>query len=144
MSDDLKKRNRQLMGKLLVIAVGIIGIAALYSAQVQGNLDTQPQTVAAQLAETIAQRIRTNAPGRAGYVSAMGVLCDPKARTAQPQDAAAQEAACWEDDVEGALPSGLGSITRDVSTTPPTYVVAVSWSAPQTGAASYVVRVPVN
>jgi hypothetical protein len=54
---------------------------------------------------------------------------------------AAREAACWEDEVERKLPSGLGTITRDTLTTPPTYVIAVSWSAPDAGTASYVIRV---
>jgi hypothetical protein len=96
---------------------------------------------ATELAEAIAARIRANAEGRFGYVSTIGVVCNAKAKLRNSHDAAAQEAACWEDEVERRLPSGLGSITRDLTTTPPSFVVAVSWSAPESGAASYVIRI---
>ena len=84
------------------------------------------------------------AEGRDGFATTVGVVCDPKKKLKLPQDRAAQVAACWEDEVERALPSGLGSISRDTSMTPASYVVAVSWSAPETGAASYVTRVEVR
>jgi type IV pilus modification protein PilV len=134
----------EVLAALLVIAFSIIGVAALYSAQAEKDEETDPRAQAAQFAKSIAARIETNAAGRTGYVSAMGVLCDRNAKSTQPQDAAANEAACWEDEVEMSLPSGLGTITRDVSTNPVTYVVAVSWAQPKTGAASYVIRVQPN
>lgn len=126
---------------LLVMAVGFIGIAALYSDQVHTSPETQLHRQAAALAESIATRIRETKEGRTGYATTVGVVCNPQAKPQLAQDAAAQEAACWEDEVEQKLPSGLGTITRDLSTTPATYVVAVSWSAPESGAASYVIRV---
>jgi hypothetical protein len=68
-------------------------------------------------------------------------LCEQQSKPVLPQDVAAREAACWEDEVERKLPSGLGTISRDTLTTPPSYVIAVSWSAPDAGTASYVMRV---
>jgi type IV pilus modification protein PilV len=130
------------LAALLVMAVGIIGIAALYSDQVQTNPEAQLQREAAELAEQIANRIRTTKEGQAGFTMTIGVLCDQQSKLVLPQDAAAREAACWEDEVERKLPSGLGTITRDTLTNPPTYVIAVSWSASDTGTASYVIRVP--
>jgi hypothetical protein len=127
---------------LLVMAVGIIGIAALYSDQAQTNPEAQLHREAAELAEQIADRIRHTKEGHSGFATTIGVLCDQRAKLKLPQDIAAHEAACWEDEVERKLPSGLGTITRDTLTTPPTYVVAVSWSAPDAGTASYVIRVP--
>lgn len=132
----------EMLAALLVMAVGIIGIAALYSDQAQTNPDAQLHRVAAELAEQIADRIRHTKEGHAGFATTIGVLCDQQAKLVLPQDIAAHEAACWEDDVERRLPSGLGTITRDALTIPPTYVVAVSWSAPDAGTASYVIRVP--
>lgn len=131
----------EVLAAILVIAVGLIGIAALYSEGLRTGYESSPHTRAAELAEVMAKRIESNATGRIGYVSAIGVICDPSAKPKQPDDVAAQEAACWEDEVERSLPSGLGSITRDQSTSPPTFVIAVSWSAEETGAASYVIRV---
>ena len=91
------------------------------------------------LAEQIAKRIRETKEGHAGFATTIGVLCDQQSKPKLPQDVAAREAACWEDEVERKLPSGLGTITRDTLTSPPTYVIAVSWSAPDAGTASYVI-----
>jgi type IV pilus assembly protein PilV len=131
----------ELIAALLVMAVGIIGVAALYSDSVGSNTDVRLQTQAAELAEEIAKRIEANEPGRIGYVGTVGVVCDVGSKALNAQDAAANEAACWEDKVEAALPSGSGTIVRDTSTTPTSFIVAVSWSAPGKGAASYVIQV---
>lgn len=131
----------EMLAALAVIAVGIIGVAALYADGIRTGTLSEPRSRAAELAEFIAQRITDNTAGRIGYVSAIGVVCDPDKRVDSPEDAAAQEAACWEDKVSDSLPSGLGSITRDRSTNPATFVVAVSWSDEVSGAASYVIRV---
>ncbi len=133
----------EVFAALLVMAVGIIGIAALYSDQVQTNPDAQLHLEAAALAEQIGQRIRDTKEGHAGFATTIGVLCEQQSKARLPQDVAAREAACWEDEVERKLPSGLGTVTRDTLTNPPTYVIAVSWSAPDAGTASYVIRVMV-
>jgi type IV pilus assembly protein PilV len=126
---------------ILVIAIGLVGIAALYGETAQPDPEAVPRTKAEQLAQTIAERVKINSAGRQGYASIVGVVCVPNVKPKRPIDAAAQEAACWQDEVQRALPNGTGSITRDLTTSPPTYVVAVSWSAPRAGAASYVIRV---
>jgi type IV pilus modification protein PilV len=134
----------EILAALLVIAVAIVGIAALYSDQAQTRSDARLPLLAAELAETMADRIRATSDGRDGFATTVGVICGPQKKTPSPQDQAAQVAACWEDEVERALPSGLGSISRDTSLTPASYVVAVSWSAPESGAASYVTRVEIR
>lgn len=129
---------------ILVIGIGLIGIAALYGDTAHIAPEDVPRIQAAHLAEKIAGRVSANDAGRAGYASIVGVVCEPDKpgqKTVRAVDAAAQEAACWLDEVQRALPNGTGSITRDTTSTPPTYVVAVSWSAPGQGAASYVTRV---
>lgn len=126
---------------VLVIAIGLIGIAALYGDIAPPAPADVPRMEAARLAEAIAERVRTNAEGRSGYASIVGVVCVTPRKATRPADAAAQEAACWQDEVQRRLPNGTGSITRDTSSSPPTFVVAVSWSAPGQGAASYVTRV---
>ena len=133
----------EVFAALLVMAVGIIGIAALYSDQVQTKPEAQLHREAGALAEQIATRMRETKEGHAGFATTIGVLCEQQTTPKLPQDIAAREAACWEDEVERKLPSGLGTITRDTLTSPPTYVIAVSWSAPDAGTASYVIRVSV-
>lgn len=141
----------EVLTAIFVIAIGLIGVAALYSEGLRAELDSRPQARAAQIAQTIADRINANADGRIGYASVVGVVCTPdakaistKARATKPMrpgGAAAQEAACWQDEIEQKLPNGTLAITRDPSTTPATFVIAVNWSSPGIGAASYVLRV---
>jgi type IV pilus assembly protein PilV len=140
-TDSLGLTLVEVLVAMLVIAIGLIGIAALYGDVAQSELDTQPETEAARLAEAMVERVKANSAGRTGYASVVGVVCVTGNRDKRPVSAAAQEAACWHNEVEQKLPNGTGSITRDLSTAPPTYIVAVSWSAPGSGAASYVVRV---
>jgi type IV pilus assembly protein PilV len=130
----------EVLAALLVMAVGIIGVAALYSDEVRTDPETQLHERAAVLAEKIADRINATREGKEGFAGTVGVVCSPDKKAKSPQAMAAQQAACWEDEVERELPSGLGTVTRDTSTKPETYVVAVSWSSPETGTASYVVR----
>jgi type IV pilus assembly protein PilV len=127
---------------LLIVAIALIGIAALYTESQQAVREAEPRVRAKELAEFMAARIRANSADRTGYASVVGVVCNPNAKPNRPEDAAAIEAACWNQRIAEELPSGTGSVTRDTSTTPPTYVVAVSWSPPQGGAASFVIRVP--
>jgi type IV pilus modification protein PilV len=134
----------EILAALLVIAVAIVGIAALYSDQTRIPPDARLPLRAAELAELMAERIRTTSDGRDGFATTVGVICNPTKKLKLPQDQAAQIAACWEDEVERTLPSGLGSISRDTSMTPASFVVAVSWSAPGSGAASYVTRVEIR
>ena len=131
----------ELLAAIVVVAIAIIGISALYATEVDPEHSASPRQQAAELAESMAARIEKNAAGRSGYASVVGVFCNGPVRSKRVDDAAAREAACWHDEVEARLPNGLGTITRDASTTPPTFVIAVSWSAADTGAASYVMRV---
>jgi type IV pilus modification protein PilV len=131
----------EILVALLMIGVAIIGIAALYADSTGTARVSEPRLRAAELAEQIATRISANPAGRTGYASVVGVVCDEEAKPKRAQDAAAVEAACWHQKVAEELPSGMGSITRDASTTPPIYVIAVSWSSPEGGTASYVTRV---
>jgi type IV pilus assembly protein PilV len=131
----------EVVAALIIIAIALLGISALYVEHTETTREAEPRIRAAELAEQMANRIRANAAGRTGYASVVGVVCNKGAEPKRAEDAAALEAACWSEQVAAELPSGLGSITRDLSTTPPTYVVAVSWSPAQGGAASYVIRV---
>lgn len=131
----------EIAGALLIIGIALIGIAALYTDTTQTVRESEPRVRAAELAEEIAARIRANPAGRTGYASVVGVKCDKDAKPKRAEDAAAIEAACWHDRVTAELPSGMGSVTRDASANPPTYVVAVSWSPADGGAASFVMRV---
>jgi type IV pilus assembly protein PilV len=131
----------EILVALVVIGVGVIGVAALYTEGVENTARTDPRTIAAELAESMAERIQANDAGRTGYARVMGIVCNPSAKPKGADRLAELEAACWQDRVEERLPNGSGTITRDTFTTPPTYVIAVSWTMPNAGTASYVTRV---
>lgn len=131
----------EILVALAVIAIGVIGVAALYTERVNITARTDARTIAAELAESIAGRIRLNDAGRIGYARVMGIVCNPRAKPKGADRQAEMEAACWQDKVGQRLPNGSGTIMRDTSTTPATYVVAVSWTVPNAGTASYVTRV---
>jgi type IV pilus modification protein PilV len=131
----------EILVALVVIGIGVIGVAALYTEGVSKTANTDPRTIAAELADSIAERIRANSAGRSGYARVMGIVCNPKAKPKGADRQAELEAACWEDRVEQRLPNGTGTITRDASTTPATYVIAVSWTVTNAGTASYVTRI---
>ena len=131
----------EILVALIVIGVGVIGVAALYTEGVNNTARTDLRTIAAELAESIAERIRMNEAGRSGYARVMGIVCNPSAKPKGADRQAELEAACWQDRVEQRLPNGSGTITRDAATTPATYVIAVSWTVPNAGTASYVIRV---
>ena len=130
----------EIIAALLVVAITIIGIAALYGESSQTEQESNPQAQAARLAQVMAERIEANTAGRTGYANVIGVLCTEK-KDPRPVNAAAQEAACWHEDIRKTLPNGSGAISRDLSSNPPIYVIAVSWSAAGEGAASYVMRI---
>src|SRR4026207_946406 len=81
----------EMLAALLVMAVGLIGIAALSSDQAQTTPDAQLHREAAELAEQIADRIRQTKEGHAGFATTIGVLCDQQGKLKLPQDIAAHQ-----------------------------------------------------
>lgn len=131
----------EILAALLVLGMALIGIAALYSQSAHTPQQVDPRARAAELAQAMAERIRANTAGEAGYATTIGIDCNPEAQAATAEATAVQETACWQEEIAKTLPNGQGTITRDRSTMPPSIVIAVSWSAPGSGAASYVTRV---
>ncbi len=126
---------------LLILSVGLLGIAGLYVENLRTGRTGALRTQAATLAADMAERIRTNRTGAAAFVRVTGQRCTQLASNASIDDVAANEVACWQDDVASALPNGTGIVARDTATLPATYTVTVSWSETGSGTASYVVRV---
>lgn len=126
---------------LLILSVGLLGIAALYVDNLRNGRTAVLRTQAATLAADMADRIRINRAGGAAFARITGQRCTEIAADASVADVAANEVACWQDDVAKELPNGIGTISRDTTTLPATYTVTVSWSEAGAGTASYVVRV---
>ena len=125
-------------GALLMLAVAILGIAALHleNREIHDTLDLHDRAIA--LATEMSAKISANKDAKARYETAVGIVCPPeKARTrATPL----QEVACWQDKVATQLPSGTGRIGRESNAGLSDYTITVSWSQPGAGTASFVAR----
>ena len=95
---------------LLVLSIGLLGLAAL---QVQGlrfNHDALIRTQATNLAYDIVDRMRANRANVAAYTAAdPGGACDPLAA------GAAMDLTCWYDDLAATLPGGDGVIADNAT-----------------------------
>jgi type IV pilus assembly protein PilV len=126
---------------LLILSVGLLGIAALYVDNLRNGRTGVLRTQAAQLAADMAERVRTNRAGGASFARVTGQRCRDLPSTPTADEAAANEVACWQEEVAKVLPNGTGLVALDSTTVPATYTVTVSWSETGAGTASYVVRV---
>ena len=118
------------MVSLIVISVGMIGIAALYGQGLSAGRTALSRTVAVNLAATMAENIRVNRLGQAAYAGAgADNNCDPAAGggvDCAPAQMAAHDVFLWTADVAAQLPNGVGTVAF-VDGTPPTYTITVTW-----------------
>lgn len=128
---------------LLLLGACLIGIAALKAERVRNNDVSAQHDRAVTLAGEVAELIHSQAETKLRYETAIGLTCNEKldAKKSSPERVAANLLACWQDKVEAELPNGSGAVLLDSKTSPPAYVVTVSWSEPGVGSASYVLRV---
>jgi len=118
------------MVSLIVISVGMIGIAALYGQGLSAGRTALSRTVAVNLAATMAENIRVNRLGQGAYAGAgADNNCDPDAGggvDCTPAQMAAHDLFLWNADVASELPNGVGAVAF-VAGTPPTYTITVTW-----------------
>jgi type IV pilus assembly protein PilV len=118
------------MVSLIVISVGMIGIAALYGQGLSAGRTALSRTIAVNLAATMAENIRVNRLGQAAYAGAgADNNCDPAAGggvDCTPAQMAAHDVFLWTADVASQLPNGVGAVAF-VDGTPPNYTITVTW-----------------
>jgi type IV pilus assembly protein PilV len=133
------------MVSLVVVSVGMIGIAALYGQGLSAGRTALYRTQAVNLAADMADRIRVNRLGGANYGGPpANNHCDPPgAATCTPAQMAAHDLFVWTNLVQNQLPSGAGAV-QVAGTSPPTYTIDVGWQETGLGAVGYqlVIRVP--
>jgi type IV pilus assembly protein PilV len=126
---------------LVVISVGMIGIAALYGQGLRASVTALNRTLAVNLASDMADRIRTNRRGEGSYNTAAAANrnCDPAhppVKDCSPQEMANHDLWLWRTDVAAALPGpGVGTVAFAAGS-PPTYTITVTWQDTG-GAVSY-------
>jgi type IV pilus assembly protein PilV len=112
------------MVALVVLSVGLLGIAALYVETLRANRTSLHRTQAVNVATDIADRMRSNRNPADAYDC--GSPCDP---TAGGNAIAIADLTDWVDQIEAQLPGGTVDViyTAPTATTPAAYVVDIGW-----------------
>lgn len=121
---------------LVVLAIGLLGIAALYLNSLQAGRTAIYRTQAINLAADLADRIRANRTAQAAYGT---LFADAEAAVANcdttggcfDTDLASTDLARWKGTLAQLLPNGQGQVvvTLPVAVGEPTnYVVTVQWA----------------
>lgn len=112
---------------LVVLSLGMLGIASLYTQALGAGRATQYRSQATNLTADIADRIRVNRLGQGAYEGASADNGCDGAANCTPAEMAAHDLFLWNQQVESLLPSGEWNIDFDPNTLPPTYTIQISW-----------------
>ena len=110
---------------LLVLSIGMLGIAALYLESLHASRSALVRTQAVTLASDIADRIRANRDPAGIYD------CGGTCEAGEGGNAiAVADLNAWRAAVETQLPGGVGSVAflAGASNTPNAYTVTISWT----------------
>jgi len=119
------------MVALVVLSVGMIGVAALHGQSLSAARSAHFRSIAVMLSADMADRIRVNRLAGIAYAGAAANQgCDPSSGggiDCSPEQMAAHELHLWSRRVEESLPNGQWNVAYDAATTPPTYSITVMW-----------------
>ena len=126
----------EVMVALVVLAIGLLGIAALLLKSLQSGRTATYRTEAVNLAADLADRIRANRTAQAAYGTLFGEdetpvgTCDT-VNGCSDADLASTDLARWKATIAELLPEGDGQVVVTLPAGPgePTnYVVAIQWT----------------
>ena len=119
----------EMLVALVVLSVGMLGIAGLFVYAMLSGTSSIYRTQAVNLAADMADRIRANQQGNVAYAAA---AADNDCETADctPAQIAADDLAGWTGQLTAALPAGSGAVAVAGAAAPFTYSITVSWSEP--------------
>lgn len=120
---------------LVVLAIGLLGIAALYLNSLQSGRTAIYRTQAVNLTADLADRIRMNRTAQAAYgtLFADAEVAVPACDTTggcSDADLAATDLSNWKATIAQLLPNGQGQVTVTLPVAggePTTYLVTVQW-----------------
>jgi type IV pilus assembly protein PilV len=128
---------------LVVVSVGMIGIAALYGQGLGASRTALYRTQAVNLASDMADRIRLNrVAGTAYQAAAADNNCDAGGAACTPAQMAAHDLWVWGNDLAQQLPTGTGTVTFTANV-PPTYTISVNWLEVGLGAMTHTIAIRV-
>ena len=136
---------------LVVMSVGMLGIAGLYVQSLQAGRTSMFRHHAVTLAGDVADRIRANPTAAAAYdhlAADNGVnnSCVTGGLDCTPAEMADNDIFLWQAQADDTLPGGDVAVTfaLGAGVNPPTYQITISWTEPgQVPAPTYVITVPV-
>jgi type IV pilus assembly protein PilV len=123
------------MVALLVLSVGMIGVAALHGQALSASGTALHRSEAIYLAGNMAERIRVNRGAETAYQGAAGDNnCDDPTGAGgvkcTPSEMAAHDLFLWQDEISRNLPGGQGAVAVDTGANPTSYTITVSWDEP--------------
>ena len=113
---------------MLVLAVGLLGLAGLQVISLRNNQSAYNRSQATQLAYDIADRMRANVLGITTYTTgtALAVANCKNTSGCSPVEMAANDLFEWNTAISAALPNGaVGTLTP---TSPGMYSINISWT----------------
>ena len=137
----------EVMVSLVVLSVGLLGIAALHGQGLGAGRAALYRTVAVNLAADMADRIRVNRLGDVAFGGAPANNgCDPGGGggvDCTPAQMAAHDLLLWDQQAQALLPNGDTQLIFNAATTPPTYTIRVTWDEAGFGQMEYELEVQV-
>jgi type IV pilus assembly protein PilV len=128
---------------LVVVSVGMIGIAALYGQGLSASRTALYRTQAVNLASDMADRIRLNRQGAASYGGgAANNNCEPGGVSCTPAQMAAHDLWAWNNLIDQQLAGADGTVTY-MAALPPTYTIQVTWQEVGFGAITHQIAISV-
>ncbi len=116
---------------MVVISVGMLGIAALYVEGLRAGRTSIYRVAAIGLAADMADRIRANPNAGAAYAGAgVANTCRNDTVNLSPTQLAADDIFCWQQAVQTRLPAGAGNIGVVAGAGSNAYTIAITWSEP--------------
>jgi type IV pilus assembly protein PilV len=145
MKTEMKNRNRQTgftlveaVVALVVLAVGMLGIAGLYIEGLRSSHTALARTTAVNLAADMADRIRANPAATIAYAGVgpgLNNLCVNGPADCSPAQLANDDWFWWNQDVQNRLPQGTNTAVAVAVANPTpfttTYTIVMTW--PETG-----------
>jgi type IV pilus assembly protein PilV len=123
---------------LVVLAIGLLGIAALYLDSLRAGRTAIYRTQAVNLAADLADRLRANRTAILGYEADFALVIDPATLPACSEvapcadaDLALRDLGLWKAAVAQQLPGGEGQVevtAPAVADDPAAYVITVRWT----------------
>jgi type IV pilus assembly protein PilV len=133
------------MVALVVLAVGMLGIAGLYVTTLKSGGSAIYRMQAVNLAADLADRIRANRDANVAYAGAAAdnncygaasVNCSPALM-------AANDLFVWQQQVTAILPSGASNVGVAGGSAPYTYTITINWTESGGVAQSYVLTMQI-